>query len=119
MEPYVAYGFNPGGGGTVIQGELIASWEETRGFTGGELRMGVGQQAGRVVPMVEAGWSIPRQGQQALALFPQLWVQLSRLGHVAASAGLELPVAGPDPSRAKLVAFVLWDFGDAPLLRGW
>ncbi len=119
VEPFFAYGFNPGGGATVIQGEIIAPWEETKGLAGGELRLGVGQQIGRVVPMLEAGWSVPREGQQTLALFPQFWVQLSRLGHVAASAGLELPVAGPDPHRAKLVAFVLWDFGDAPLLKGW
>lgn len=119
VEPFLAYGFNPGGGATVIQGELIAPWEETEGLVGGELRLGVGHQIGRVVPMLEAGWVVPREGQQILTLFPQLWVQLSRLGHVAASAGLELPVVGPDPQRAKLVAFVLWDYGDAPLLRGW
>ena len=119
IEPYVAYGVNPGGGATVIQGELLAPWEETEGLTGGELRLGVGQQIGRLVPMLEAGWTVPREGQQALALFPQAWVQLSRLGHVAASLGVELPVAGPDPKQARLVAFVLWDFGDGPLLRGW
>ncbi len=119
LEPFLAYGFNPGGSGTVFQGEFIAPWEDPEGFTAAEMRLGVGQQVGRVVPMLEAGWTIPRRGQQTLSLFPQLWVQLSRLGHVAASAGLELPVAGPDPKRGRLVAFVLWDYGDAPLLRGW
>jgi hypothetical protein len=119
VEPYVAYGLNPGGGALIIQGELLAPWEETEGIIGAELRVGVGRQAGRVVPMLEAGWTIPREGQQALVLVPQSWFQLSRLGHVAASVGVELPVAGLDQRRASLRAFVLWDFGDGPLLRGW
>lgn len=119
VEPYVAYGLNPGGGATIIQGELLAPWEETEGVTGAELRLGLGREVGRVVPMLEAGWTIPRVGRRALILIPQAWFQLSRLGHVAASIGVELPVAGPDPRRASLRAFVLWDFGDGPLLRGW
>ena len=119
VEPFVAYGWTPGGGATVIQGEILAPWEETEGLTGGQLRLGVGHQIGRAVPMLEAGWTVPREGQQTLALFPQLWFQLSRLGHVAASAGVELPVAGPDPRQARLVAFFLWDYGDGPLNRGW
>jgi mono/diheme cytochrome c family protein len=119
VEPYVASGLNPGGGAWIIQGELLAPWEETEGMMGAELCVGVGRQAGRVVPMLEAGWTIPREGQQALVLIPQSWFQLSRLGHVAASVGVELPVAGLDQRRASLRAFVLWDFGDGPLLRGW
>ncbi len=119
VEPYLAYGWNPGGGATVIQGEVLAPWEETEGITGGVLRLGVGQQIGRVAPMLEAGWKVPREGGQTLALVPQVWVQLSRLGHIAASAGVELPVVGPDRFTARLVAFLLWDYGDGPLLRGW
>lgn len=119
VEPYLAYGWNPGGRGTLIQGELLAPWEESEGFTGADLRLGLGQQVGRIVPMLEAGWTIPREGRPALDLLPQLWVQLSRLGHVAASMGVDLPVAGPDPRRARLIAFLLWDYGDGPLRRGW
>jgi hypothetical protein len=119
IEPYIAYGANPGGGATVIQGELVAPWEETEGVTGAELRLGIGRQIDRVVPMLEAGWTVPREGQQEFALFPQTWIQLSRLGHVAASIGVEIPLAGTAPRAARLLAFVLWDFGDGPLLRGW
>ena len=119
IEPYAAFGLNPGGDGTVIQGEVLIPWEKTEGLTGGELRLGVGHGIGRFVPMLEAAWTVPRQGPQELALYPQSWIQLSRLGHVAASIGVELPVAGPDPTGVRLVAFVLWDFGDGPLLRGW
>jgi hypothetical protein len=58
-------------------------------------------------------------GQQGLTLAPQVWVQLSRLGHVAASVGIDVPVAGPGPRDARLIAFILWDFGDGGLLTGW
>ncbi len=116
VEPYLAFGANPGGA-TPIQGEFLATFED--GFGGVTLNLGAGREAGRFVPMVEGSWSIPRQGQQEFALIPQVWVQLSRLGHVAASLGAEIPVAGPQPRTAKLVAFVLWDFGDAALTAGW
>lgn len=120
-EPYFAFGWNPGGV-ALVQGELLAALEEGQGLAAGELRLGVGRQVGRLVPMVEGGWTVPRGAggaQQSFAFYPQLWVQLSRLGHVAASAGAELPVAGALPRPARLIAFILWDFGDAPLLRGW
>jgi len=71
------------------------------------------------VPMIEAGWDVPQAGANALSLYPQLWIKLSRLGHVAGSLGAEVPVTGVSPPRSKLIAFLLWDFGDAPLLRGW
>jgi len=54
-----------------------------------------------------------------LSFYPQVWVRLSRLGHVAASLGAELPAVGPEPRHPRVIAFVLWDFGDAPLFRGW
>ena len=44
---------------------------------------------------------------------------MPRLGHVAGSLGAELPATGPEPRHPRLIAFLLWDFGDAPLSRGW
>jgi len=38
---------------------------------------------------------------------------------VAGSIGAELPAVGPEPRRPKLIAFLLWDFGDAGLFKGW
>src|SRR6058998_1997699 len=81
-----------------------------------------GAQPGRVLFVqgeIEAGWTVPLGGERTLALYPQMWVQLSRLGHVAASLGAELPAVGPEPRRPRLIAFVLWDYGDTPLLHGW
>ena len=118
VEPFVAFGANPGRA-LVLQGEIVGTWEETEGVTTLSYRLGVGRELGRVVPMLEAGWTVPLDGERTLSLYPQLWMQLSRLGHVAASLGAELPAVGPEPRRPRLIAFVLWDFGDAPLFRGW
>src|SRR5207249_3629774 len=74
-----------------VQGEIVASWEETEGIAAFSYRLGVGREVGRVVPMLEAGWTVPLGGERTLALYPQMWVQLSRLGHVAASLGADLP----------------------------
>ncbi len=118
VEPFLAFGANPGRS-LVVQGQITSAWEETQGVTAFSYRLGVGKQVGRVAPMLEAGWTVPRGRERTLSLYPQLWVQLSRLGHVAASLGAELPTVGPEPRHPRLIAFALWDFGDAPLLRGW
>jgi mono/diheme cytochrome c family protein len=118
IEPFVAFGANPGRA-LLVQGEIVSTWEEAEGITGFSYRLGVGREIGRVVPMLEAGWTVPIDGQRALALYPQVWVQLSRLGHVAGSLGAELPAVGPEPRHPRLIAFLLWDFGDAPLFHGW
>ena len=68
--------------------------------------------------MVELGWDVPKEGEDVLTLYPQVWIRLSKLGHVAASVGAAAPATGAD-RRAELIAFLLWDFGDAPLTRGW
>jgi len=118
VEPFVAFGVAPAAG-FVVQGEITSTWEETQGISAFSHRLGVGQEMGRLVPMVEAGWTVPVEGEHALSLYPQVWVRLSRLGHVAASLGAELPAVGPEPRHPRVIAFVLWDFGDAPLFRGW
>ena len=119
LEPYVALGAERLG--FTVQGQAVASWEEAAGVAGASYRLGIGREvaAGRLVPMVEAGWDVPRAGENTLSVYPQVWIKLSRLGHVAGSLGAEMPVSGVSPPRSKLIAFLLWDFGDAPLLRGW
>jgi len=118
VEPFFAFGAAPAPT-IVVQGQIVTSWEETAGVAAWSYRLGVGHEIGRVVPMVEAEWVVPVAGERTLSLYPQMWVRLSRLGHVAASLGAELPAEGPEPRHPRLIAFVLWDYGDAPLLRGW
>ena len=118
VEPFFAFGLAPVRA-AVVQGEVVGTWEEGAGITGFSYRLGVGREIGRVVPMIEAGWDVPTHRESAFSLYPQMWIRLSRLGHVAASLGAELPATGPEPRHPRLIAFLLWDYGDAPLLRGW
>ena len=47
VEPFVAFGANPGRA-LVVQGEVVGTWEEARGFGGMSYRLGVGhEQIGR------------------------------------------------------------------------
>ena len=119
VEPFIAAGLERPD--FVVQGEALATWEETEGIAGGSLRLAVGREIseGRFVPMVEAGWDVARGSPGILTLYPQTWIQLSRLGHVAGSIGAGIPVNGPERGRVTLTAFLLWDFGDGPLLKGW
>lgn len=118
IEPFLAFGAHPGEA-LLVQGEVVAAWEETEGITAVSYRLGAGRELGRLVPMLEAGWTVPVRGERTLSVYPQLWVRLSRLGHVAVSLGAELPAVGPEPRRPRLIGFVLWDYADAPLFRGW
>jgi mono/diheme cytochrome c family protein len=103
----------------IVQGEVTTAWEETEGIADGALRLGVARDMDRFVPMVEAGWDWARGAPGTLTLYPQTWIRLSRLGHVAGSIGAGIPVNGPERGHVTLTAFLLWDFGDAPLFRGW
>ena len=117
-EAFLAFGAEPRPA-LFVQGQIVGEWEEAEGITEFSYRAGVGRAVGRVVPMLEAGWTVPVGEARTLSFYPQLRVRLSRLGHVAASLGAELPATGPEPRHPRLIAFVLWDYGDAPLFRGW
>jgi len=118
VEPFLLFGWSPGEIVT-LQGQVVEVVEEGEGATSTEFRLGVAKDLGRFVPMIEAGWGVPRVGNNTLSFYPQMWFQLSRLGHVAGSIGAELPAVGPEPRHPKLIAFLLWDFGDAGLFKGW
>jgi mono/diheme cytochrome c family protein len=117
IEPYVAGGIERAR--FDLQVQIVAGWEEAEGVSGVSYRAALGRPIGRFTPTLEAGWNVPADGASALSLYPQLWFRLSRLGHVAGSVGAEVPARGVSPPRSRLIAFLLWDFGDAPLFRGW
>jgi mono/diheme cytochrome c family protein len=118
VQPFLTFGAHPGRV-LVAQGEIVSRWEAGSGISATEYRLGLGGEVGRFVPMLEAGWTVPTVGARSVTLYPQLWIQLSRLGHVAASLGAALPTVGPGPHDPRLIAVLLWDFGDSALLRGW
>ncbi len=51
----------------------------------------------------------------ATLLAPTLYLPLSRRGHVALGAGVEIPVAGTRPFDWRLGTFLLWEYRDGPL----
>jgi len=117
LEPCIAAGWQRPD--FIVQAEVTAAWEETEGVADGSLRLGVARDMDRFVPMVEAGWDWARRAPGTLTLYPQTWIRLSRLGHVAGSIGAGIPINGPERGHVTLTGFLLWDFGDAPLFRGW
>lgn len=119
IEPFLAAGISTASG-WILQAEGLAIWEEGAGVAAFQLGGGLGLERGRVVPMVEGRWRTFRNGVPAVVtVYPQMWVQLSRLGHVAASLGVEVPVRPAGSGDARIIAFLLWDFGDGGLTRGW
>jgi len=118
IEPFIAAGANPLAG-LFVQAEVVGAWEDGEGVSGFSYSVGVGREVGRFTPMLEVGGTVPRAGEATVSLVPQVRVQLSRLGHVAGSLGVELPARAPEPRHPRLTAFLLWDYGDAGLFRGW
>jgi hypothetical protein len=118
IEPFLAAGTRLTGLG-FLQGEFAIAWEDTEGIADYSYAIGFGREIGRFVPMMEVGGKIPREGESELSLVPQVLIRLSRLGHVAASLGVDVPLAGPESRDARLMAFLLWDYGDGGLFKGW
>jgi mono/diheme cytochrome c family protein len=116
LEPFLAAGTGALGWG-FLQGEVGAEWED-EGIEEFFYTVGFGRTIGRFTPILELGGAKPEDGENELSLVPQVLIQLSRLGHVAASIGVDVPIAGPSRD-ARLTAFILWDFADGGLFRGW
>src|SRR5437870_943186 len=70
VEPFLAFGANPRRT-LFVQGEVVGTWEEAEGITALSYRLGLGRAVGRVVPMLEAGWTVPTEGERTLSLYPQ------------------------------------------------
>jgi len=117
LEPFLTAGWQRPD--FIVQAEVTTAWAESEGVADGSFRLGVARDMDRFVPMVEAGWDWARGAPGTLTLYPQTWIRLSRLGHVAGSIGAGIPVNGSERGHVTLTAFLLWDFGDAPLFRGW
>ena len=53
------------------------------------------------------------------SMVPQLQVTLSALQHVRANVGVDIPLTRRDARSTLLLAYILWDMADGPLLQGW
>jgi len=64
-------------------------------------------------PGLELLAETPLNGDPAvLSLVPTLYVGITKLGHVAVSAGVELPLIGERSYDARVVTFFLWEYAD-------
>jgi len=57
-------------------------------------------------------------GRHRYGLWFEVSKPLTRLGHVIAAAGIQVPIR-PSAAPARLELYVLWDFGDGSLWEGW
>ncbi|HSD28014.1 MAG TPA: transporter, partial [Vicinamibacteria bacterium] len=57
-------------------------------------------------------------GRHDYAVWLETSKALNKLGHVVASAGVQIPIR-PKDGATRLELYVLWDFGDGPFWVGW
>jgi mono/diheme cytochrome c family protein len=57
-------------------------------------------------------------GRHRYGLWLELSKPLTRLGHVIGAAGVQIPIR-PSTAPTRLELYLLWDFGDGSLWRGW
>ena len=70
-------------------------------------------------PMVEVLWARPEGAPAEWDVSPQLQVTLSKLQHVAVSAGLRVPLSERRVRSSQFVTYFLWDWFDGGLLEFW
>lgn len=73
-----------------------------------------------IAPALEATVSQPFDGDfdTVATVIPQLYVGLSKGGHVALSVGAELPLTD-ESWDVRVRTFLLWDIADGPFWKGW
>ncbi len=57
--------------------------------------------------------------EHTISLVPKLYIALTRRGHLAISIGREIPIYGGSPFKYRYVSFVLWDYVDGGIFKGW
>jgi cbb3-type cytochrome c oxidase subunit III len=72
-------------------------------------------------PMIEVAGTRDLVGGAPVdwSVVPQFQLSLSALQHVRASVGLDVPLTQRDTRHPQLLAYLLWDTFDGPLLSGW
>jgi hypothetical protein len=50
---------------------------------------------------------------------PQMQVTISRRQHIKADIGVRTPVTNTTGRSKQVVFYLLWDFADGKLLKGW
>lgn len=67
----------------------------------------------------ERGSGPDRKSSVQLSVLPQVRIGLSKRGHVAINAGVELPINDTDRYDWRAYAYLIWDFADGGFFDGW
>lgn len=67
----------------------------------------------------ERGMGPEREDAVQWSLLPQARIGLSKRGHVALNAGLELPLNERDRYDWRAYIYLIWDFADGGFFEGW
>lgn len=67
----------------------------------------------------ERGTGPDRKSAVQLSVLPQVRIGLSKRGHVAVNAGVELPLNDSDRYDWRAYAYLIWDFADGGFFDGW
>ena len=121
--PFAAFG--KAWGRTLLQLNAGAELPADSGKADPELRyaMGLSRALGSVTtaftPAIElVGSYNTKTHEHDYAIWVELSKPLNKLGHVIASVGAQAPIR-PRDEHWTLELYLLWDFGDGPLWKGW
>ena len=67
----------------------------------------------------ERGSGPARKSAVQFSVLPQVRIGLSKRGHVAINAGLELPLNDSDRYDWRAYTYLIWDFADGGFFEGW
>jgi mono/diheme cytochrome c family protein len=67
----------------------------------------------------ERGSGADKKSAVQVSVLPQVRIGLSKRGHVAVNAGLELPLNDTDRYDWRAYAYLIWDFADGGFFEGW
>lgn len=67
----------------------------------------------------ERGSGPDKKSAVQLSVLPQVRFGLSKRGHVAINAGVELPLNDTDRYDWRAYAYLIWDFADGGFFEGW
>jgi mono/diheme cytochrome c family protein len=123
LSPFAAYG--KAWGRTILQtriGAELSTDTDRRSselFFQAALSQALGPPRVAWVPAVEfLGTHDFTTGEDEWAAVLEVSKALTRLGHLIGSVGVRLPMTESE-EKYRVVAYLLWDFGDGPFWKGW
>jgi hypothetical protein len=67
----------------------------------------------------ETGTGPGKKSSVQWSVLPQVRIGLTKRGHVAINAGVELPLNDRERYDWRAYAYLIWDFADGGFFEGW